>query len=45
MADENFVSTRRAGPASQLLTSDPAAADADLDGDGPGRRGGYRHGT
>jgi hypothetical protein len=44
VTDENFVGTGRAGPATDFLTRDPAAADADLNGNRPGRRGGYRHG-
>ncbi|TCO16509.1 hypothetical protein EV652_1202 [Kribbella steppae] len=44
VADENLVGTGGAGTATDFLTRDPATADADLDGDGPGRRSGYRHG-
>ncbi len=44
VADENFVGTGRAGPATDFLTRDPTAADADLNGNRPGRGGGYRHG-
>jgi len=44
VADENLVSTGRTGPATDFLPRDPAAADADLDGDWPDRRSGYGHG-
>ena len=45
VADENLVAPGRPGPATQFLARDPAAADADLDGCGPGRGSGYWHGT
>jgi hypothetical protein len=44
VADENLVGTAHAGPATDFLTRDPAPADADLNGNRPSRRGGYRHG-
>jgi len=50
VADENLAGPGRSGPATQLLTGDPAAADADLDSGGPSRDSpgsgwGYWHGT
>jgi hypothetical protein len=37
VTDENLVGPGRPGPATQLLTRDPASADADLDGERPRR--------